>query len=377
MAKDLFEIAGHTPSFGHPRWRDTHDSSTTTAPAVQALLDAGADLAGMAKMDQLAYSLIGDVGEGRPPVNAADPALFCGGSSSGSAAAVAGGLVDFALGTDTAGSVRVPAAACGLVGIRPTHGAISSHGVLPLAPTFDAVGVLASTPESLAAAMHVLVPGLADKKYDGDVSVHLASDVFFRVDDETAAVARRFADRLATQFGGTQFGGTQFDGTVSDIEFGSFTDAHTGDLFARIQSREIWQHHSEWVTAQGSALAADVSTRLERCRELSGDAPELQDADIAERQAYCDRFDAAVPEGSVIVLPTLPEYGPQRSWTADQLIAFRGGCFRLTAPSSLRGAPQAVWSIRTSTGRSIGLSLLAAPGTDGLLLDAMLALAGT
>ena len=139
--KDLMSITGHISSFGHPRWRATHPPGTRTAPAVSRLLDAGASIRGMAKLDQLAYSLIGNAGEGTPPRNALYPDRFTGGSSSGSAAAVAAGLADIGIGTDTAGSVRVPAASCGLFGLRPSHGSVETEGVLPLAPSFDVVGI--------------------------------------------------------------------------------------------------------------------------------------------------------------------------------------------------------------------------------------------
>ena len=106
--KDLFAVEAHTSSFGHPRWRETHQAASETASVVQRMLSAGASVVGLTKMDQLAYSLIGNVGEGEPPINSFDPECYCGGSSSGSASAVAGNLADLGVGTDTAGSIRVP-----------------------------------------------------------------------------------------------------------------------------------------------------------------------------------------------------------------------------------------------------------------------------
>ena len=138
----MFFIEGHVSSYGHPRWRETHSPSDRTAPVVSRLLNAGASIAGLAKLDQIAWSIIGNASEGIPPLNPAYPDRFTGGSSSGPASAVACGLADVGIGTDTGGSIRVPAAACGLFGLRPTHGRISTDGVLPLAPAFDTVGIL-------------------------------------------------------------------------------------------------------------------------------------------------------------------------------------------------------------------------------------------
>ena len=155
--KDMFSVAGHVSSFGHPRWRETHPPSAETAPALSGLLAAGASVTGLAKLDQLAYSLIGNAGEGVAPLNSRYPGRFTGGSSSGPAAAVAAGLTEAGLGTDTAGSIRVPAAACGLFGFRPTHGLVSTRGVLPLAPSFDVVGVLARRAALLGQVAEVLL----------------------------------------------------------------------------------------------------------------------------------------------------------------------------------------------------------------------------
>ena len=136
----MIAIEGHVASFGLARWRDTHGPDTLTAPVVEALLAAGASVTGLAKLDQLAWSVVGNAGEGTAPRNPLYPDRFTGGSSSGPAAAVAAGLADVGIGTDTGGSIRVPAAACGLFGLRTTHGLISGAGVLPLALSFDVVG---------------------------------------------------------------------------------------------------------------------------------------------------------------------------------------------------------------------------------------------
>ena len=366
VAKDLFDIAGHTSSFGHSTWRETHQPATGTAPVVARLLAQGSDLVGLAKMDQLAYSLIGNVGEGQAPVNSLDPSLFCGGSSSGSAAAVAAGMADFALGTDTAGSLRVPAAVCGILGIRPTHGALSVEGVIPLAKSFDVPGLFARDPHVLRRGFDACM-GAATPAPTAPSHVRVAADVFARVDEATAALGRDVGERIAALFGAE----------LGDIAFGDFTDAGTGEVFGRIQSREIWAEHSSWVLAHGDRLDADVRARLERCERLTHDPTDAQEADLAERRDYRDRFAAVVPSGSIVVVPVLPGYGPKRSSNDEQLADFRAGSFGLTAPASMTGAPQVVWSERPNdSARSIGIGLLTSPGDDSLLLEVLGALFG-
>ena len=139
-AKDLFDIAGHVTGAGNPDWLALHSPASRTAPVVQALVDAGADMVGKTHTDELSRGILGENAHYGTPTNPNAPGRVPGGSSSGSAAAVAGGLVEFAIGTDTGGSVRIPASFCGIFGIRPSHGRLSLAGVVGQAPSFDTVG---------------------------------------------------------------------------------------------------------------------------------------------------------------------------------------------------------------------------------------------
>eukprot|EP00873_Tetraselmis_striata_P001118 jgi/Tetstr1/421382/TSEL_012351.t1 len=161
--KDNFDLQGYKTGAGNPTWLDTHPPATATAPAVQALLDAGARVVGKTHMDELAYSLNGENAHYGTPRNAAAPGRIPGGSSSGSAAAAGGGLVDIGLGSDTAGSVRVPASYNGLLGFRPTHARVSLELATPLAPSFDTAGWFARDAATLKAtgqAMSVDFPAV-------------------------------------------------------------------------------------------------------------------------------------------------------------------------------------------------------------------------
>ncbi len=363
VAKDLFSLQGHRSSFGHERWRSTHAAAATTSPILTRMLEAGADLVGLTKLDQLAYSLIGNAGEGAPPRNPLDDRLFCGGSSSGSAAAVAVGLADIGLGTDTAGSIRVPAAACGLHSIRPSHGLIEPDGVIPLARSFDVVGVFGLQASVITEVLKVLAPQISGVA--PPAVVKFAADVFDEADADTARIGRAVAEAAATSLGVP----------LEETEFGKFTSAEIGDLFARLQGREIWSNHGRWVEEHGSSLADDVRMRLERCERLSRDSESAKQHDRAERLTYSRSLNAAVEPGAVLVLPVMFRHGPMRDWDDRQLAEFRSGSFRLAAPSSLSGAPQAVFSVRRhSNPRSVGVGLLTAPGGDLGLLELMVLL---
>ena len=181
-AKDIFDVEGHVTGGGNPDWERTHGPAERTAPAVQALLDAGATLVGKTHTDELTRGIMGTNPHYGTPVNPAAPGRVPGGSSSGSASAVAGGVVDFALGSDTGGSVRMPASFCGLYGLRPTHNRISLDGVLPQAPSFDTIGWFARDAETFEQVGRVLLESTST----GEEPQHLiiAEDLFEVVDGD-------------------------------------------------------------------------------------------------------------------------------------------------------------------------------------------------
>src|SRR6202163_733421 len=155
--KDVFDLAGYRTGNGHPRWLETHPPAERTASAVERLLAAGARMVGKTYCDEMTYSINGENVHYGTPINPKAPGHVPGGSSSGSAAAVSGGLVDLALGTDCGGSVRIPASYCGIIGLRPTHGRVSDKGVLPFGPSFDVVGWFARDIDLFAKVGDVLL----------------------------------------------------------------------------------------------------------------------------------------------------------------------------------------------------------------------------
>ncbi|MCR4299971.1 MAG: amidase family protein, partial [Gallionella sp.] len=185
--KELYDIKGFVTGAGNPRWKETHPAAQTTAPAVELLLNEGATLLGKTISDEMAFSLDGENFHYGTPLNSRCPQRIPGGSSSGSAAAVAGGLVDFALGTDTAGSMRIPASYCGIYGFRPTHDAVSLDCIHPMAPSFDTAGWFARTPDMLAKVGSVLL-GINIPELKADKFV-IARDLF---DTKDACLAAKY-----------------------------------------------------------------------------------------------------------------------------------------------------------------------------------------
>ena len=359
--KDLVDYAGHKVSFGLSRWRETHEASKETAPVLSRLLEAGGSIMGFAKLDQLAYSLIGNVGEGPPPLNSLYPERFAGGSSSGPAAAVAAGLVHVGLGTDTAGSIRVPAASCGLFGLRPTHGAISVSGVLPWAPSFDVLGVLTATPMLIEEAFGVLsdapLPTVSDIN---EVRVPTRASLSL-VGDDAANSMYTVANAL----------GAAYECEVIQCDLSEFINPVIGDLFARLQGREIWSIHSQWISENKDYLADDVRTRLERAERLSKSPDKEKVEDKAAREKYREDFGEFYSSSSILVLPVLTDLAPLRTSSPEELLEFRTKSFQLTAPSSFTGCPQLVVPVRNgSASKVIGVGLLGQHNSETTLLRA-------
>ncbi len=180
-AKDVFHIAGPRTGFGSPDWLATHQAATRTAAAVQRLLDAGARMVGKTHSDEMAYSLTGENVHYGTPLNSRAPERIPGGSSNGSVAAVAAGLVDFAIGTDCGGSVRLPASYCGILGMRPTVDRVPLDGVIPFGPPFDVAGWFARDAGILEAVGRVLLDD--DRAPPPPGRLLRASDAFAVVDD--------------------------------------------------------------------------------------------------------------------------------------------------------------------------------------------------
>ena len=193
-AKDLYDVAGHVTGGGNPDWKRTHEPATETSWPVAALVDAGATMVGKTHTDELSRGIFGENAHYGTPINPVAPDHVPGGSSSGSVAAVAGGLVDLALGTDTGGSVRVPSSFCGVLGMRTTHGRIPFSNAIDQAPSFDTVGWFARDAETFAKAGQILL----DSEISDQPVPHLivADDLFDYADASTRAALAGPLDRV-------------------------------------------------------------------------------------------------------------------------------------------------------------------------------------
>ena len=352
-AKDVFDIAGSRTGFGNPAWLESHPAAVSTAPAVQLLLDAGADMVGKTLTDEITYSLNGQNFHYGTPVNSAAPGRIPGGSSSGSASAVAGGLVDFALGTDCGGSVRLPASYCGILGIRPSHGRVSLEGVAPFTWSFDVAGWFARDADVFARVGDVLL----DDGGEVPASRRLlyAQDAFGLVDREVADALAPAVDAAAGIIG------SRADITVSP-------DGLPGwyETFRVIQAWEIWSNHAAWVEEVKPEFGPGIRERFEWASRVT--QAEVEAARI-RRGAIVERIGSLFEEGDVLCLPTSPRVAPPVDAPTDELEnRVRAQAMSLLCIAGLAGLPQVSLPLASLGGLPLGFSLVGPRGADRQLL---------
>lgn len=346
-AKDLFDVAGFPTGAGNPDWLRTHPVPTRHAAAVAALLAAGAHLKGKTHTDELAFSLNGENAHYGTPRNPRAPGRIPGGSSSGSASAVAGGVVAAALGTDTGGSVRVPASYCGLHGMRPSHGAIPAEGLVPLAPRFDTVGWFARDAATLARVGRVLLPEAAP----APITRLLRLEDAFALAGEAATAA--LAPALAA---------------LPQMEALALAPEGLGSwfpVFRTLQGRDAWQAQGAWVAATRPRFGPGIA---ERFAWAAGIADAEVEAAEAGRARVLARLAEVLAPGTALVLPTAPGIAPRLATPPAELDGFRTRAMTLTCIAGLGGLPQISLPFATLEGCPLGLSLIGARGADRALL---------
>jgi amidase len=356
--KDMYDIAGERTGGGSPDWLAAQQPAAVHAAAVRRLLDAGASIVGKTICDEFFYSVSGANAHYGTPPNPRAPGRLPGGSSSGSAAAAAAGICDFALGSDTGGSVRIPAAFCGVYGIRPTLGRVDLAGAMGMAPSFDAAGWFASGPGLFRRVGGVLLDraGVAAPVE----RLIVAEDAFAEADADVAALLRTALARAAAVLPPPRRARASPDG------FDAWREA-----FRVIQGREIWSLYGPFVTHRRPQLGPGIKERMEFARSVNA-----TDADAARRvhEAARAHLRAELPPGTIMALPTAPCIAPLVDTPADALESFRVRVMRLTCIAGLSGHPQVTVPIGTIAGCPVGLSFVAWSGGDEALLDLAVAL---
>jgi amidase len=352
-AKDIFDVAGHVTGGGNPDWKATHDPAEATAWVVQALVDAGATMVGKTITDELTRGIFGENPHYGTPANPRAPGRVPGGSSSGSAAAVAGGLVDFALGSDTGGSVRVPASFCGLYGLRPTHGRIPVHGMLTQAPTYDTVGWFARDAETFARVGSVLFPDTSPQLRP--TRLVIAEDAFDLADREVSDALQPAVElvcKLVCQPSRER---------LAPVSLSVWSEQQQV-----LQSREAWESVRDWIDRVNPRLSFEVADRYVMARSVSDAQVE---AALAGRAAIAARMDEVFADnGTIVCLPTTVAPAPPVGQKVSERHALRLRNSALTSIAGNTGRPQISLPVAEVRGLPVGLSLLGNRGGDEMLI---------
>jgi amidase len=351
--KDLFDVAGYPTGGGSPTLLALSGIKSQTAPTVQKLLDAGARWVGKTVTDELAFSMNGNNAHFGAPINGAAPDRITGGSSSGSASAVSSGLCDFALGTDTGGSVRAPANHCGLFGMRPTHGRISLHGALDLSPSFDTCGWFARDVQTFSRVGEVLL-GNDPQPLPDTVRLLWPQDVWGLLDPAVTAALQTASDHAQRILGSPQ--------TV-DVVLDSFDTMYWSMRF--LQGREAWLTDGPMIERYAPPLGPGVADRFAWSRSV-GDEQVL--AARAFRQRFRRHMTDLLGNDGVLLMPTMPDIAPLRSTTESSLEDYRNRAIQMLCIAGLGGLPQLSMPMARRDGAPLGLSLLGPAGSDASLL---------
>lgn len=349
--KDIFDVAGHRTGCGNPQKLAQARPATQSAAAVQALLDAGATFIGKTQTEELAFSLTGDNAHYPRPINLAAHDRVTGGSSSGSVAAVAGGLVDIATGSDTGGSVRAPASYCGLVGLRTTHGLISLQGTMPLAPSLDTFGWFSRDMDLYCTIGNLLLPK-TDTTFARifrlpELDTMLAGAA--EQDSYEAAIKKVMA----------------ITGSAATARLTSLDMEARYWAFRKVQSYEAWQVHGAWISAADRHLGPGVKERFEFGSTISAADYETESKN---RSALKDECASLLAQDGLILMPTVPGAAPLAAGSFEEIQAYRERALRLLNLSGLTGFPQLTLPLASVHGAPFGLSLLGPPGSDQALL---------
>ena len=356
--KDIFDVAGFPTAFGSPDWLNTHPVADQTAPVVLDLVQQGATLVGKTHTDELTYSILGMNAHYGTPTNPNYPNRIPGGSSSGSAVSVAGKLVDFAIGSDTGGSVRTPASFCGIYGIRPTHGRISLENARPLAKSFDTLGWFSRDPEILFEVGKSLLKN-EFKPNSQAIEVIAPKQAWEIVPDELRRLALNRVQEIFVR------------NTVVNKDLPSLNLKSWANTFSIIQASEIWQEHGAWAARHFENLGPGIKDRFLFASKID---PSIATQALDERIKIQGLLNSIL-DNKFLLIPTVADIAPLLNSTKNQLEDFRQKSFQLLCIAGLGGLPQISLPFVSGSEGALGISLVGPKDSDLELLSFAKALA--
>ncbi|CAN8258951.1 unnamed protein product [Cochlearia groenlandica] len=376
---DLFDIEGYVTGFGHPDWVRTHEAASSTCPVVSSLVEGGATCVGKTVVDEFAFSISGENKHYDSPTNPASPARIPGGSCSGAAIAVATNAVDFALGIDTVGGVRVPAGYCGVLGFKSSHGAISDTGIIPVSSSLDSVGWFARDPNTLRRVGHVLLhlPFAAQRN---PRQIILADDYFqllkIPVDRITQVVIKSAEKLFGRQSLKHQNLEKYFETTVTSLKDFPRTKSiantevsasrQLANVMKLVQRHEFLQNHGDWINTLKPAIDPAISSRVCENSELTSEDIEIL---IEIRSQMRLAISSLLKDDGILVIPTMPGIPPKLG--SKEIISedYQNRASSLLSIASISGCCQVTVPLGHHEGCPVSVSFIGRYGGDRFLLD--------
>ncbi|KAL1327922.1 hypothetical protein HN51_037907 [Arachis hypogaea] len=378
---DLFDIEGHVSTFGHPDWARTHEAASSTSPVVSALVEGGATCLGTTLVDDLAYGISGENKHYGTPTNPSVPARVPGGSSSGAAVAVAANFVDFSLGIDTVGGVRVPAGFCGILGFRPSYGAVPHVGIIPISTSLDTIGWFAKDPHILCRVGHVLLQA-PFVTHRNPRQIVVADDCFQHLNvplERSLQVVIKATEKL---FGRQVLKHINLEDYISakvpslkehsnqntNGELKSSSLKLLANIAQFLQRHEFKLKHDEWMNTVNPDLHPAVSAQLHGKFEVS-------DAEIEKSKSVRSDMRAALnmllKDDGILVIPTVADPPPKLGGKEIQSEDYQSRAFRLLSIASLSGCCQVTIPLGFYDKCPVSVSLIARHGNDLFLLETL------
>ncbi|EEF31906.1 translocon at the outer membrane of chloroplasts 64 [Ricinus communis] len=376
---DVFDIEGYVTGFGHPDWARTHEAASQTSLVVSALVEGGATCIGKTVVDELAYSINGENEHYGTPTNPAVPARVPGGSSSGAAVAVAANLVDFSLGVDTVGGVRVPAGFCGIIGFRPSYGAIPNTGILPISASLDTVGWFARDPNVIRRVGHLLLQ-LPFGVQRNPKQIIIADDCFQLLKIPVDRIAQVVIKSTEKIFGrqvlrheileDVLFSRVRSLKLLHDQKTNGELRTSSIRLLANIMRLlhryEFRHNHEEWINIEKPNVDHNISAQIHEIVDIPDTEIEIFKSIRQEMRAA---INSLLKDDGILVIPTTahlpPKLGGKDMLSEDYQILL----FSLLSIASLSGCCQVTIPLGLYEKCPVSVSFIARHGGDRFLMD--------
>ena len=351
VTKDMCDIKNFKTSCGNPDFYKKCKPANDFAPFLKKILNKGAKLKGITICDEFFYSVIGENNHYGTPVNLNAPNCVPGGSSSGSAAALTTNLYDFSIGSDTGGSVRVPASFCGLYGIRPTHGRIDATGVYPMAPSFDTIGWFSRDVDIFKKVGSVLLN--KDEASNISFNSYVIAEDLLELAEEN--LQRQFIEYLNTKLP-----------NLLRIKISTKDKAEIADYFRILQGGEIKEHVIPWIEKNNPEISTEINNRIKMASNITKDEINLANK---FRKDLISEVNISLPKGNIAIFPTTPFSAPLCGQDEYALGASRKKLMSMTSITGMTSRPQiSIPKLKDKTG-PVGISLLGWENSDEILLN--------